>query len=85
MRAAGAALQIVVLALVVAAAALALGELGMRWDDWVVLAVVSLGVVGVALSLYHAEYPSRSLRRRFGRSSGPDAPAPRARAAGRRR
>ena len=48
MRAAGAALQIVVLALVVAAAALALGELGMRWDDWVVLAVVSLGVVGVA-------------------------------------
>jgi len=51
----------------------------------VVLAVVSLGVVGVALSLYHAEYPSRSLRRRFGRSSGPDAPAPRARAAGRRR
>ncbi len=85
MRAAGAALQIVVLALVVVAAALVLQELAMTWDDWVVLAVVSLGVLGVAWGVYHSEYPSRSLRRRFGRSSGPDAPAPRPRPAGRRR
>jgi hypothetical protein len=46
------------------------------WDDWVVLSVLAVGVFGVALMIYQSDYPSRSLKRRFGRSSGPDAPQP---------
>ncbi len=55
------------------------------WDDWVVAAVAALGALGMALALYQSDYPPRSLKRRFGRSSGPDAPAPRVGGEGRRR
>jgi hypothetical protein len=55
------------------------------WDDWVFAAVMVVGVFGVALMIYQAEYPPRTLKRRFGRSSGPDAPTPRPANARRRR
>ena len=76
MRALSLLVQIGLFAAVAAAAFLALREIGMRWDDWVVLGVVALGVVWVAQMLWDPEYPSRTVKRRFGRSSGPDAPTP---------
>lgn len=77
MRTSAFTLQVGLFALAVVGAALVLAEIGMRWDDWLVLAVVAFGVLWLAQMVYHPESPPRSIKRRFGRSSGPDAPAPR--------
>lgn len=77
------AVQAVVLLAVFAGLVLVVHEVIDSWDDWVVLAVAILTPIGLALAIYRQDYPSRSLKRRFGRSSGPDAPTPTA--AGNRR
>lgn len=77
------AVQAVVLLSVFAGLALVVREVIDFRDDWVFLAVAILTPIGLALAIYRQEYPPRSLKRRFGRSSGSDAPTPTA--AGNRR
>ena len=74
MRALRVTLQVALFALAVYGAWLVLREIGMKWDDWVVFGVLVFGVLWLAKGLYYSDYPSRSRKRRFGRSSGPDAP-----------
>lgn len=85
MRAVSGVLQLAIFAAVLFGLYLVLREVLETWDDWVVLAAATLGALGMALALYQSDYPSRTLKRRFGRSSGPDAPAPRTGGEGRRR